>query len=571
MPPGTDQPFPPDMTPTNPLPTPSQDPLEPHPLNPDKSASATPKENLGFGSMDRPANISADPSPMSEVGVSGLSQAAGYILEEKLRQLQGSGINNQAFLRFREMADNDATVSSILFILQMMVRKVDWRTEPYSQEPEDIEAQEFLDSVFEDNNTPFEDVIMDIITMFVFGFSILEIVYKRRLGPDNEDPNCRSAYNDGLMGWKKLAGRAQESIANWVFDQDGEVLGCWQWPPFSGQKVFLPREKMLMFRTTKVKDNPEGKSMLRGAYTAYYRKTNMERIEAIGIERDLAGLPVLYVDPDILASDATPDLVAIRNEYKRILANIRMDQQTGVLLPAHYDEKGNKQTELTLLGTGSRRQNNTDGIIKRYAADIATVIIADFILLGHEGVGSFALAEQKYDMFVISLGAFMDSIASVFNRDGIVKLFKINGFPTDRLPKLVPGVLEKQDLSEISLSLMQLLNSKALVLGGLDDENWIRKMLGMPPRTEPPPVPGDGTAPDDSNYLAHEDMVPPIPIDPNKAPNPAGQSAGSGATPTGGVNKRVSELEDDDVVLTQKMADKRGLKRSRQLRYSDGD
>ena len=30
----------------------------------------------------------------------------------------------------------------------------------------------------------------------------------------------------------------------------------------------------------------------------------MERIEAIGIERDLAGLPVLYVDPQLLEADA---------------------------------------------------------------------------------------------------------------------------------------------------------------------------------------------------------------------------------------------------------------------------
>jgi hypothetical protein len=192
---------------------------------------------------------------------------------------------------------------------------------------------------------------------------------------------------------------------------------------------------------------------------------------------DLAGLPVLYVDPDILASDATDDLKAIREQYKQILANIRVDQQTGVLLPSTHDDKGNKTTELTLLGTGSRRQNNTDGIIKRYAQNIASVILADFILIGHEGVGSFALVEQKYDMFVLSLGAHMNSIASVFNKDAIVKLFRINGFPTDRLPKLVPGELEHQDLKEVSLSLMQLVNAGAitttsLVAGSNANDIW---------------------------------------------------------------------------------------------------
>lgn len=530
---------------TNPVPDIDKDPLEPHPLNPNTPASATPKENLGFGSQDRPANISADPSPMSEVGVSGLSQASGYILEEKLRQLQGAGINSRANTMYREMADNDPTVNAVMFILEMMVRKIDWRTEPFSQEDDDLAAQEFLDSCIMDMQTPWEDVVMDIITEFTFGWSSLEIVYKRRLGPDNEDIRNRSDYNDGLMGWRKLAGRAQESCAQWVFDEDGEILGWWQWPPLSGQRVFLPREKILLFRTTNQKNNPQGRSILRGAFTAYYRKINMERIEAIGIERDLAGLPVMYVDPDILAADATEDLVNTRNQYKTILQNIRVDQQTGVLLPGDRDEKGNRITELTLLGTGSRRQNNTDGIIKRYAQDIASVILADFILIGHDSVGSFALVEQKYDMFVIALGAYMDSIASVFNRDAIKKLFQINGFPTDRLPKIVPGELERQDLAEISLSLMQLCNAGAITLGGLDDENFIRKLLGMPPRTEPPPVPGDGSQPDETNYLNHEGMMPPIQVDPNKQPpNPAGQSAGSGATPTGAgtTEKRIRKL-----------------------------
>ena len=511
--------------------------LEPVPLDPDKPASATPKVDLGYSSQARPVVDEITPSPMAELGVSGLWQASGFVLEEKLKQLQGAGVDSRSNIIFREMSDNDPTVSAVLFILQMMVRKVQWRVEPFSEEDDDLEAAEFLRSVIEDMETPWEDVIMDVISEFIFGWSCLEIVYKNRLGPDNEDPTCRSAYSDGLVGWHKLAGRAQEALMQWVFDKDGDVLGWWMWPPLSGNRVFLPREKLMLFRTTNFKNNPQGRSLLRGAYTSYYRKTNLERIEAIGIERDLAGLPVLYVDPEILDPAADESSKANLAAYRKILANIRVDEQSYVILPSIFKEgatggAGQRIYELSLLSTGSRRQNNTDGIIKRYAQNIATVIAADFILLGHEAVGSFALAEQKYDMFTIALGGFLNSIAAVFRRDGIMKLFRINGFPTDRLPKLVPGELEKQDVSELALAIMQISNTGFITPGGMQDENFFRKLMGMPQRTTVPPTPTTNEPLDDENYLSHPDMAPVQEETPDKNMNPQGKSAGSGATQT---------------------------------------
>ena len=532
----------------------ASDNLEPRPLSPDKPASATPQANLGFSGQNVPLIAEIAPSPYANLSVAGLATASGYVLEEKLKQLQGAGVNSRANLTWEEMRDNESTVSAVFFILEMLVRKVDWRIEPYSEDPDDMEAAAFLESCLEDmDNCTWEDVLCDVISMFQYGWSCLEIVYKRRLGPDQTEKENHSAYDDGLIGWRKLAGRAQTSLQNWVFDKEGEILGFWQWPPLSGNRVFLPREKMMFFRTTKIKNNPEGRSLLRGAFTAYYHKINLERIEAIGIERDLAGLPLLYVDPDLLATDATEDQKAILSMYEKILKNVKVDQQACLIFPSIFAEGGGDKRiyEFSLVSTGSRRQNNTDGIIKRYAQAIATVITADFILLGHEAVGSFALAEQKYDMFTVALGGFLDSIASVFNRDGIRKLFEINGFPTDRLPKLVPGTLENQDGKDLALSLMQLVNAGFITPGGLQDENHIRKVLGMPEKTEIPPTPDTAADPTEENYLSHPAydtdllMAPntgqPAPKqgNSNKPPNPVGQSQGSGATPVGSpTNKR---------------------------------
>lgn len=56
----------------------------------------------------------------------------------------------------------------------------------------------------------------------------------------------------------------------------------------------IPMSKAMLFRTESVKDNPEGRSILRNAYRSWYFKRRIQEIEAIGIERDLAGLPVIH-------------------------------------------------------------------------------------------------------------------------------------------------------------------------------------------------------------------------------------------------------------------------------------
>ena len=64
-------------------------------------------------------------------------------------------------------------------------------------------------------------------------------------------------------------------------------------PPPDYLLRFIPDEKSLHFRTTIFKDDPEGRSILRPCYIDYYMVRNFRAIEGIGVERDLAGMPML--------------------------------------------------------------------------------------------------------------------------------------------------------------------------------------------------------------------------------------------------------------------------------------
>ena len=81
------------------------------------------------------------------------------------------------------------------------------------------------------------------------------------------------------------------------------LTGMSQMPPPDFGVLTIPLEKALHFRTTSVKNNPEGRSILRTAYRSWYFKTRIQEIEGIGIERNLAGFPVLYAPPDLAIWD----------------------------------------------------------------------------------------------------------------------------------------------------------------------------------------------------------------------------------------------------------------------------
>lgn len=253
-----------------------------------------------------------------------------------------------------------------------------------------------------------------------------------------------------------------------------------QQAPPDYQLRIIPIDKALLFRTTSHKNNPEGRSVLRSAYRPWYFKKHIETIEGIGIERDLAGLPIAWVPPELLSANASPDDRAILESIKRIVTNVRRDEQEGIVFPLVYDENGNKLYDFALLSTGGTRQFNTDAVIARYDQRIAMTVLADFILLGHEHVGSFSLASSKTHLFSVALGTWLNEIASQFNRVAIPRLFRLNNFAVGRLPKLVPGDIEVPNLTELGDYITKLSGAGMDLFPNEKLEEYLRRAANLP-------------------------------------------------------------------------------------------
>lgn len=414
-----------------------------------------------------------------EVGSAGLHQNGGIVADDFLRQLQGK----QKYANFREMADNDPVIGGYLNGIEMIVRSVDWSVKPADENDERAVAEaEFVSGCLTDMSTTWDDTLASILTFLVYGFSYHEIVYKYRKGYTN-DPKTQSKYNDGRIGWRKLPIRSQDTVQKWEFDKNGGIQGMWQLDPNAPEKglVYLPIDKCLLFRTTTKLNNPEGRSILRNAFVPWYYKRRIQEIEAIGIERDLAGMPVAYVPPQLLSNNATSEERSALEAIKQIVRNIKRDEQEGIVFPLAYDPDTKLPAyDLKLLSTGGRRQFDTNEIVTRYDQRIAMTVLADFMLLGHEGVGTQALSVSKIELFLTSLTAYLSQISETFNQYAIPRLMRLNGVSEELSPYLTYSPPKNIDLDGIAKYITALAQAGAPLFPDQDLENYLRGLAGLP-------------------------------------------------------------------------------------------
>jgi len=413
---------------------------------------------------------------LGETGVSGLRRFGPYVYEEFLTELSGQRANKT----YTEMSKNDPVIGAFIFAIKMLARQIEWPVEKFSEDPADVERAEFLESCFDDMEAPWVDVIAEVMSMVTYGWAWLEEVYKIRLGQTQTEPEFKSKYNDGRVGWRKLPLRSQDSFWQWQFSPNGDILAMIQVAPPDFVPRRIPIEKSLLFRTDPTKNNPEGYSVLRNAYRPWYFKKHIENIEAIGIERDLAGLPIAWVPPEILDREASDEHKQLKNQIDNIVRNLRRDEQEGVTYPLDYDENGNKRFDLTLLTTSGRRQFDTTEIVNRYDQRILMSVMADFLLLGHTKVGTFSLSSSKTELFSSAIGAWLDHICGVMNRVAIPRLFELNGFSTENLPKLTHGDIETVDLEPLGQFITAMANAGADIFPDPQLQRYLLKQAGLP-------------------------------------------------------------------------------------------
>ena len=398
--------------------------------------------------------------------------------DETVRELQG----DRAMHVYREIYDNSAVAGAALLAIEMLIRKVNWRVEPGDESADEKKRSEKLAASMDDMSVSWPDTITEILSMLPYGWAMMEQVYKIRKGVDAEDGRFRSRFNDNMLSWRKWVLIPQETRERWEYDDQGSLKSLVQRASGNqSREIFIPMKKSLLFRTKVYRNNPEGRSLLRSAYFSWAFVKRIMEIEGVGIERDLAGVPVAFVPPELLdAANGNESDRALLAAIKKVVVGLRRNSQDGIVFPMAFDDENNPLFDLKLLATGGMRQFDTGKVIERYESRIAMSLLADMIMLGHDGSGSMALANSKDTL----LGAFIDgilaSVTEVINRHAVPRLYKLNEWPQEHMSRFVPGDLSKADLGALG-QYVRNLASVGVITPDPELEDAVREAADLPP------------------------------------------------------------------------------------------
>ena len=394
------------------------------------------------------------------LGVAGDNTHNGNIrADEFLPELRGK----RAIRKYREMRDNDSTIGAVMYATEQVLRDVDIKVMPANDTPAAKREADFVESIFKDMDHTLDDHISEALSSLTYGFSWFEVVYKRRNGPTDRSDKGNSKYSDGRIGVRKIASRAPWTISKFDVDQKtGDVLGIHQEGSGFNNTNYIPSRKSLYYRTTAINNDPSGRSILRNAYTSYEYLNNLQSIEAIAVERELAGIPVARIPSEYLSPDATSAQSGFLTNLQQILRDVKFNEQGYIVLPSdtYPDSNGSPTTtrlvDVELMASNGKRNIDIDPIVKRYQHDIARSVLSEFLMLGGGNTGSYALSKSKTDLFLRALESYIQAIVDVLNKQLVERLWELNGLNYDLMPTIVAGDVAPHDLREIAAFLRNL-------------------------------------------------------------------------------------------------------------------
>lgn len=336
------------------------------------------------------------PNNTTEIGSTGLAQFSGRIQQDFLKELRGL----EGYRKFDEMRSNSPVVGALLLAIRQPILAMEWT---FNSTVENDPRLEICNAALENMSYSMRDHVSEALCFLWAGYYPFEIVYERG--------------ENGWMLWRKFSPRGQDTVIRWGFGEDGGITGFYQRVNFVEEK-FIPIEKTILYRINVERNNPEGRSILRPAWTSYYYAKYIQQAEAIGLERGLDGFPIIKLpegantDEDNSNSDASKAAEFVRN--------VRNDEQAGMVLPFGWD--------FDLAAPGAQSRLDADKVIRRYESRILMSTLTQFLNLGQEAVGSLSLSKDQTDFFTMSVNAIADVISGTITKHALPKLMKMNGY-----------------------------------------------------------------------------------------------------------------------------------------------
>lgn len=443
-----------------------------------------------------------------EFGVSGTENFGGYIRKEDYNPELDDW--QKAVAIYDKMRRSDAMIRAMLQVLKLPLRRAEWQVNPASDDPVDKHIADFCnDSLFEDDamEDSWDFTLRHILMQFDFGVAVLEKVWK--------------VDEEGHYRFKRLAPRLPKTLREWHVNREGKLVAVVQYAPvpaaevsrapYSGgassvryqysnsvsyQYLTIPAEYLAVFSLEREGDNYEGYSLLRNVYRNWYFKDQAYHIMGVGLDRWGVGIPVAALEDGHNLTEG--DKEALRDILQRVRSNERAYMVTPEHVEFRIEPSGNGQGTAGTFGIQWIDHND---------AQMARNVLASFLTMGRDPVGTLGFGSRLTDMFISSLDGMAKGIAADLKQYLIKPLCDYNfDMSRRKYPNPVCLDLEQVDLSALIDTMAKLAVPNGVITATDDDEAVLRKMLGLPKlhanrtrkaATEASKAPGDAsTTPD---------------------------------------------------------------------------
>ncbi len=408
--------------------------------------------------------------PPAEQGWQGTEKSLGKVQEDYLTDLRGK----EAVTVYEKMVRSDPQCAAVEMALTLPITAAKWSFEPADQSGLAKRICEFCEEVYFrapplGMTTTWQDHLREALLCLRYGYSVHEKVWWQ---------------HDGKWRYRKFASRSPRTIqahpkGPWVWDKTGGVKAVrqWQYTDLEGQREQeTPIEDLLIFTHKEEFGNPEGWSVFRPAYKPWLIKDRLIRIMTVGFEKQ--AIPFLL---GIQPPTGTTDEDRVRME--NFIRSLRAHEEQGGALPY-----GSEVVEVGGKFNGEQMVRGLDWC----DSQIARVVLAQFLQLGQQDVGTYSLSEDQTTFFLQALMSIVRYVISVHRYYALPELVRVNFGESAVVlaPTLICERLGSRNQKAFAETLALLLNAKA-VTPDEDLEGRLRELLELPEKSKeiPNPVP----------------------------------------------------------------------------------
>ncbi len=411
--------------------------------------------------LARLLKLQRNPKPPTEplaLPGSAVYAAALNRLGEYNPKLQG-----QAWWRTVEQMRNNSRILALEYLLTLPIISTHWEVRPA---PNSAASQEASDAL---NHNLFESAHKDLYDLLRLG-TLARFYGARFLEPVWQINNGTALIAD-YIDIHPL------TIYKLNFDSRGNLISITQRAQTENTRTptetEIPTDRLIRFTWREEGGNPLGYSDLRSLYPDWYRLEFLYTVLQIAAERAGIGAWQAKIPRDLWDNDQ------FRNALADTVRRIRTHESGAIVIP--------QDVSLDVL-TAIDKQG-IDGVVKmieHYETNLAAGVLANILQVGMRDIGTQALAQTLFEMFLYQLNQTCKWLAHNINRQLISKWLAYNypQLPPDEHPKLHFTDLRLLLKREAVLNTIAQAANAALITTDTNLEDYIRDILSLPPPTQ---------------------------------------------------------------------------------------